>query len=141
MTKYVLSTATASTKFQGFGNTPPGGVHTVVREVLVHGGANLASIKSGFGEMSQDDQGVPMWTPKGVVTPVTDDDAQFLAAHPTFQIGVNAGFYAILDNDPGHDHKKVARVAAAELNERDGSAPLTGETIKNKVKVSTSKLS
>ncbi len=142
MTKFVLSTATASTKFQKNGETPPGGVHTIIRHVMVHGGSNLASIKSGYGDMSQDDQGVPMWTPRGVVTRVSDEDAAFLEAHPTFQIGVKAGFYSIMDNDPGTDHKKIAKiVAAGELNDRDGSAPLTSAVLANKVKVSAVKVS
>lgn len=139
MTKFVLSTATASTRFQGFGDTPPGGVHTVVRQVMVHGGNNIASIKSGFGDMTADEQGIPMWTPKGTVTRVTDEDAKFLEEHPTFQIGVNAGFYTILDTDPGQDHKKIAKIAASELKNADKSAPLTNETLAQKVKVSTAK--
>ena len=136
--KHVLSTATSSTKFQD--HKVVGDMPTVVKSVMVYGGANLPSAKSGFGEHATDEGGHPLWTPRGVVTPVSDEDAKFLAAHRVFQAGVEAGFYVIMDSDPGQDHKKVAKLAAAELTAADKSAPLTKDTMKSKVAVSTIKV-
>jgi len=138
--KYVISTSSVSTKFIEYHPCVAGGIQTPKRHVIVHGGANIASVKSAYGEMGADDQGIPMWTPQGVVTSITDEQAKFLASHDVFKAGVVGGFYKILDTDPGQDHKKVKALAAADMTARDGSAPLTADTLKSRVKITTVKV-
>ena len=139
--KYVISTSSVSTKFIEYHPCVAGGIQTPKRHVTVHGGANIASVKSGYGEMGADDQGIPMWTPQGVVTSITDEQAKFLSEHDVFKAGVAGGFYKLMDTDPGQDHKKVKAIASSDMNPRDGSAPLTEATLKNRVKVTTAKVS
>lgn len=139
MTKFVLSTQSTSTKYQDH-STADGGMLVVNRTVMVRGGANLASLSGGFGEMTKTEEGTPIWTPRGVVTPVSDEDAEFLQRHPVFIAEQKAGFVMILDKAPGNDHDKITKIVAAELNPRDGSAPLTKETFKTQVKVSLEKV-
>lgn len=137
MSKFVLSTATCGQRFTEYRLGENGGVHAVLREVLIRGGANSPSDKSGFGEMSHTDGGAPLWTPHGVVTKVSDEDAAFLAKHEGFQAAVKKGFYVVMDTDPGDSHKKIAAVVQSDMSKRDGSAPLNKEVLKTQVKVST----
>lgn len=78
MTVYVFCTASASQNF-GLGN----GV-----SVLIHGGANV--------------QNRQLWTPKGVMTTVTDEDFALLMKHPDFTGGIDSGFitYSKTKEDP-----------------------------------------
>ena len=57
-------------------------------------------------------------TPQGVVTEVSDDDADILRNHPTFQRMMKAGFYVM-------EGKRIEpEKVAASMKGRDGSAPL-----------------
>lgn len=137
MTKYVLSTATCSQRIVSYlpGNSQSG-VNTIDRSVRIKGGANAASSSSGFGDMTHTPEGQPLWTPRGVVTEVSDEDAAFLESHPTFIDGVKAGFFQMMDKGVGTNHDKVKKLATG-MTERDLSAPLTSATLKSQVKVTT----
>lgn len=137
MSKYVLSTATCGQRYVDYRLGANGGVHSAVREVLIRGGANSPSEKSGFGDMTHTEAGAPLWTPQGVVTTITDEDAEFLSTHEGFQAAVAAGFYVVMDKDPGDSHKKIKTVVESDMSKRDGSAPLNKEVLKSQVKVST----
>ena len=138
--KYILSTATASTKFQDHTKANDHSMLVVTRAVTVYGGSNLPSAKSGYGDMVTGDSGMPLWTPRGVVTPVSDEDAAFLAEHHAFKLGAANGFYQIMDSDPGNDHNKIKKMAAADMTAKDKSAPMTNETIDKRLKVSAGKI-
>ena len=138
MSRYVLSTATANMKFHEYTQASPGSPHTPVRTVLIRGGANSPSMDSGFGEQSKTDEGVPLWTPSGVITPISDEQAEMLMRNETFKRGVEGGFFKILDKDPGDSHKKVKQITS-DMEGRDGAAPLTQATFASKVKISTEK--
>lgn len=137
MSKYVLSTATCSQRYVDYRIGANGGVHSSIREVLIRGGANSPSEKSGFGEMTRTDAGAPLWTPQGVVTTISDEDAEFLSTHEGFQAAVKKGFYVVMDKDPGDSHKKLSAIVESDMSKRDGSAPLNKEVLTSQVKVTT----
>ena len=68
MTKYVLSTMTNSVSYAIWGNV--GDLPVMRQKVTIKGGAGLPSISSGFGEVSKDGEGSPLWTADGVITPI-----------------------------------------------------------------------
>lgn len=137
MSKYVLSTATCSQRFVEYAKgAGSGGLNVSVREITIRGGANSPSLTSGFGDLSQTGEGQPLWTPQGVVTKVTDDEAEFLRSHEGFIAAEKRGFYSILDSDPGDSHKKIADLTD-DMTKRDKSAPLTPATAKLAVKVTS----
>ena len=134
---FVLSTATCSQKFVEYTQATPGGVHTPIRHVLIKGGANTASGKSGWGDISETSEGKPLWTPSGVVTKVTEEQVKFLESQPTFQRAVAKGYYKVLADNPGDSHAQVKKVVEAELTGRDSSAPMTPESAQTQIKVTT----
>lgn len=101
MTQYVYSTLTSDTVYT-FG----GGVGVAPsKEILVKGGHGVASKH--------------FITPQGVVTHLTDADAELLATHPVFQLHAKNGFVVI-------DSKKTdTENVAALMQGRDKSAPIT----------------
>lgn len=136
MSKYVLSTATCTQHFPEYApNAGQSGINTAIRTVTVKGGANSASSVSGFGDLSHTTEGQPLWTPRGVVTEVTDEEAAFLLSCPQFIVGQKAGFYQIMEKG-AHNHDTVKKLAK-NMTSRDRSAPLTVETLKSQVKVTT----
>lgn len=132
--KSVLSTMTTGVMYQEYTQRTENDMPVCKRKVHVNGGANLKSVRSGFGDFAADEMGIPMWTPRGVVTQVSDEDAAFLVGHPTFKEDAAAGFVVILDKAPGSDHEKIKKLVNEHLKAADGSAPLTGDTY-GKVKV------
>lgn len=134
---YVLSTATCAQRFNEYASAPAGAQrHHALRSVVINGGANAPSAKSGFGEMSQLESGQPLWTPQGTVTKVTDEDVKLLLANETFVACQDRGFYKILADNPGDSHEKIKKIAE-DMTKRDMSAPLNKETAKTQIKVST----
>lgn len=137
MPKYVLSTATCSQRFVDYHLGANGGVHSVLKEVLIKGGANSPSSTSGFGDLANTEGGQPLWTPQGCVTTITDEEAKFLESHEGFQAAVKRGFYTVMDKNPGDSHSKLAKIVESDMTKKDGSAPLNKETLKGAVKVTT----
>lgn len=137
MAKFVLSTATCSQRFVLFRKGENGSMNVEERAVLVKGGANSPSMTSGFGELTNTDQGQPLWTPRGVVTSITDEEADLLAEHEGFQAAVKRGFYQIVDESFGDSHQKVAAAVSSDMTPADGSAPLNPTTLKGAVTVTT----
>lgn len=138
MSKYILSTATCSQRFVNYHLGANGGVHSVLHEVLIKGGANSPSSTSGFGDLGNTESGQPLWTPQGVLTTVSDEDAAFLAGHEGFQAAVKRGFYTVMDTDPGDSHAKLKKIVESDMTKKDGSAPLDSTSLKSVVKVTTS---
>ena len=138
--KYILSTATASTKFQDHTKANDHSMLVVTRAVTVYGGSNLPSAKSGYGDMVTGDSGMPLWTPRGVITTIKDEDVEFLMNNHVFKIGLEAGFYQILDSHPGNDHDKVKKIAESSMTKRDGAAQMTNDTIDKRLKVTSGKV-
>ena len=103
---YVYSTATAGNIYK-FWRKGGGDLPVADGEVFVAGGANVTNKH--------------LQTPLGIATKVTREEAEKLKQHPTFKKHMERGFMTIRD-----DNDKVdVEVAAADMEGRDGSAPLT----------------
>lgn len=136
MTQYVLSTMTNSVSYAFYQNV--GDLPVMRDKVTIKGGAGLPSLKSGFGEMARDGEGLPIWTAAGMVTPLSDERFDVLKEHPLFKKHVDGGFLKVLSKDITGNHKEVERQVAT-MEKSDGFAQLTKDTIgaHTKVKVST----
>ncbi|USN16334.1 hypothetical protein PLUTO_00180 [Luteibacter phage vB_LflM-Pluto] len=132
---YVVSTMTNAVSYcswETVGNLP-----RIKRKITIAGGAGLPSIRSGFGDMSADGEGTPMWTAAGVVTPIPRDAYErFLKDHPTFIKHVAKGYVQVMDKDITGNHKAVKKIVSG-MESHDGFAQLTKETVKQKIKVTT----
>lgn len=90
-----------------------GSLPQVKRKVLIRGGSNIADRRTFVTNL-------------GIVTTVTDEDMQFLKNNKGFQDAVQKGFMTF------SEHKVDPEVAAAEMDTRDGSAPLRPEDFAEK---------
>ncbi len=111
---YVYSTATCAGTYVEYQKSPPisenkssPGYNRALRKVTINGGHGVATKH--------------LFTPKGVVTQVSDDDLEFLLKNSSFQRHVAAGFLTY-DKKKVEPEKKVQNMAL-----KDGSAPLTPE--------------
>ncbi len=134
MTQYVISTMTNSVNYRIYKTV--GDLPTPVKSVRIHGGTGLPSLRSGFGEMSRDEEGVPMWTADGIVTPVSDEDYEVLKDHWLFKKHLEGGYVKVLNRDITENHKEVKKQVAT-MERRDEFAQLTPATLGQKLKVTT----
>lgn len=140
--KYVLSTMTGHVAYTFYQDAMMGGLPVVAEKILIQGGTGLPSLTSGHGELSKTEDGQPLWTANGVVTPVSDDKAERLAKHPVFMQHEAAGYVKILNTDIGDSARAVEKVVmASDMKERDSSAQLTPKTVKAKISANTPKIS
>lgn len=130
MSKYIVSTMTNAVCYTIFDDAAPGIVPNVKRNIRIEGGTGIPSINSGFGEMSRDHQGTPMWTPSGTVTPVSDEDFALLQNHHVFKKHLERELVKIVGNDIVDNHKAVEKVARGMA--KDDFAPLNASTVKEK---------
>lgn len=133
---YITSTMTGDVSYC-FWNTI-GGLPRIKDKITIRGGAGLPSVKSGFGEMSSDGEGTPMWTAAGVVTPLRSDRYNLLKEHEVFKKHVAAGRVTVSNSDITDNHRAVKKIVDG-MEKRDKFAQLTPDTYKTKVKVSTEK--
>lgn len=105
MSKYVFSTLTANQKYPTWKKVPGRDIPTMQGYVLIRGGANLPS--------------KVLVTPKGVMTPVTDEEYEQLKESPGFLQHLKGGFLTV--EDKAYDIDKVV----SDLEEKDTSAPMT----------------
>lgn len=123
---YIVSTMANSVSYNtyNFIGDPKSkqGVLPVVKDkIVIHGGAGMPSLRSGFGEMTKDQDGVPMWTAEGVVTSVTDAQLAVLQDHWLFKKHQDSGHVRVLTKDVTGNHKAVVKeVASMESDERFG---------------------
>lgn len=112
MTQYVASTLAAPTQYTGWRESGANDVPQIEHAVRIEGGAGVANKH--------------FITPHGVVTEVTDEDAEFLRAHPMFQFHQKGGYVTILERKP-----EDADAVAADMNGKDPSAPVTESDYQN----------
>jgi hypothetical protein len=112
MAKHVFSTLSADTRYAQWVNQE--GVNTVLRSVLVRGGAGVAL--RGAGQQ--------VATPFSLRTEVSDSDADFLANHKMFKQHQDRGHVRI--ESIARDPEKVAQ----KMDKDGGSAPKTPEDVK-----------
>ncbi len=102
--------------------------------VLIRGGADRPTQKGGFGDAEQDINGNILWTPRGVVTKLTDEEYDRVSQHWLFKKHMEMGYLAVLDEDISSDHKRVTKIAD-DMEGQDPGAQLTKETIAQRIKV------
>lgn len=113
---YVYSTCANSGTYCDYGNLTSDdknrGHHVAIKKVTIMGGNGVARQQksSGFGGI---------YTPKGVVTEVSDEDMEFLLKNECFKRHVAAGHISY-DKRKMEPEKKIK-----DMNPRDGSAPIS----------------
>lgn len=128
--KHIISTMTNAVAYTFWGKA--GDLPVPVGKITIQGGANLPSLSSGFGEMTKDGEGKPLWTPQGVVTPISDEAYEKLKGHVVFQKHLDKGFVKVLEREP-RGHKDVSRVVK-DMPTRDEQSQITPGTLKNYVR-------
>lgn len=133
---YIISTMTGDVSYCFWTNVA--GLPRIKDKITIRGGANLPSVKNGFGEMSADGEGTPMWTPAGVVTPIRADRYELLKDHEVFKKHVAGGFITVSNKDITDNHKAVKKIVEG-MEARDSRAQLTPSTFKSRVAITTDK--
>jgi hypothetical protein len=143
MTKYVLSTMTNSVSYRNYrfvgdrNATQNQALLPIPTDtVVIRGGANRPSQKGGFGEQANDLNGNVLWTPRGVITVLTDEEYDRVKDHWLFQKHMAGGYLEVVNEDVHGNHKKVAKIAAA-MEGQDPGAQLTKDTLAQRIKVKT----
>jgi hypothetical protein len=143
MTVYVLSKMTNSVSYRNYryiGDKNATANQSLLPipadTVIIKGGADRPTQKGGFGDAEQDLSGNILWTPRGVVTKLEDEEYDRVKDHWLFKKHLAAGYLAVLDEDISSDHKKVSRIAE-DMPGQDPGALLTKDTIAQRIKVKT----
>lgn len=126
MSKYILSTMTNSVSYCFW--TKSGDLPVLRNKITIKGGKGIPSTRSGFGEMAQDSEGIPMWTADGIVTPISDEQYDSLKDHPIFKKHEDEGLVKVVNKDITGNHREVQRQVAT-MTKVDGFAQLNKETI------------
>lgn len=124
--------ANANSRTIGHGALP-----IVKHKITIIGGAGLASHTSGFGEMERGEDGVPMWTAEGVVTPVSDANFEILKENHVFKKHQALGLIKVVNHDVTGNHKAVKKETASMA--QDPFAPLTKYDAEKRIKITTGK--
>lgn len=103
---FVASTLSAPTTYAGYRTGGGNDLPQIEHAVTIAGGAGLLNRN--------------LITPQGVVTQVSDEDAEFLGKHQLFNFHKEGGYVQILAKKP-----EDADAVAAEMNGQDPSAPVT----------------
>lgn len=147
MTVYILSTMTNSVNYRTYHfvgdaasqvKNGPGPLPVPdPRPILIRGGAGIPSGKSGIGEVSNDAEGKPLWTPRGVVTPITDEEYERLKEHWLFKKHLAGNYVKVINSDISHNTKEIRRQVEMDMQPQDEFAQLSKKTIKQRIKVKT----
>lgn len=127
--KYVLSTLTNSFIFVKYSKPVIGDKGAYIkdpqplRRIMIAGGANRPGMK-GIGEYTVDNNGIPMWTPDGVVTRVDDNDIVWMMEDKGFKSFVDSGHIRVLEKDISTDVSKIKKEIANGMSARDTMSPL-----------------
>lgn len=101
---YITTTKAEDTNFPVW-EKGVGGVMKIKKSIIVKGGANVIDHKR-------------LYTPKGIITKVSEEDVELLLKNPSFKRQMERGFYAI--------HKDNA-LHIDGLEKKDGSAQYKAE--------------
>lgn len=118
--KYVYSTLSNDMEYVLYSDNKVNDLHQKTKSIIINGGANVAHKKT-------------LVTPKGVVTEISDEDAELLSQNPTFKRQAKNGFVTI-ESSKG-DPDKVAK----DLTEKDGAAQLTPDDYADEEKPKSNK--
>lgn len=133
MAKYILSKMSASVNYNLYNLVD--GLPMVRHKITVHGGAGIPSARSGFGEMTHDTEGRPLWTADGVVTPVSDEDHALLLDHAVFKKHMDKGYVKVINSDIRGNHKAI--IQQSKGMESDGFRQLNPKSLAAMSKVTT----
>lgn len=133
--KYLLSTMANAVAYTFYGEAEKGALPAVKKKITVAGGAGIPSLSLGFGEMTKDQGGTPLWTPSGRVTPISEADLELLQTHHVFKRHLDASLIEIVGNDISGNHKAVSKIAAHMAD--DDFAPMNNSRINKQIKVTT----
>lgn len=133
MSVTVISTMTDSVGYTFFDKV--GDLPIPKKKITIHGGASIPSIKSGFGDMSRNEEGIPIWTAEGTATVITDANYDALKDHWLFKKHQESGHVKVIMSDVSDDYKRVKKeVRSMEVNwQADPSRQLTPQTLKDRV--------
>ncbi len=131
---FVLSTMTNSVNYAFWdsskvgadpGKNGLGALPVLIGEVLIRGGANMSTSNPNnvYGERTKQENGMPIWTPAGVVTEIPDDLVPAMEKHPVFSAHMEQGLVSISESNPGNTHKDIVK-ATRDMAKNDGFAPL-----------------
>jgi hypothetical protein len=101
------------------------------RSITIRGGAGLPSQTSGFGEIVQNEANqMPMWTPKGAVTPILRERYAILKDHWLFKKHLEKGYVTVVE-DPSimGNHSAVKKIVEG-METDDPRAPLNEQSFK-----------
>jgi hypothetical protein len=140
---YIVSTMTNSMSYRTYRTIGPENpekgprIVTPVNEltITIRGGANRPSQKLGFGDQSNDLNGNMLWTARGVVTTITEDQYERLKDHHLFKKHLAKGLVEVVNRDISGDHKAVAKIVSGHMTPHDNQAQLTKDTVANRIKV------
>lgn len=110
---YVYSTSTCSGTYCLYAPANSSGGHAIIKKkVTIQGGHKVATPYKGLNNIA-------VHTPNGVLTPVSDEDMEFLLQNKSFLRHVAAGHLS-------YDKKKVdTEVKVKNMTQEDASSPLT----------------
>lgn len=117
---YILSTATHDHEFPQYRKARPGAPSVADGSIIVRGKAGLPNKH--------------LWTPRGVSTPVTDEQLAVLEQSKVFCRMRDNGWFTVQQADP-----RDADRQAADQAEGDGSKQLTDAEIAKKAKAAKPK--
>jgi len=133
MSVFILSTMTFPVGYAFYETVD--GLPIQRHKIMIHGGAGIASKRSGFGEMSEGIDGQPIWTAAGFVTPISEGDYERLKDHPIFIKHREKDIVKVISRDIRENHKEVKKYAAEMQS--DGFRVLDKVSIGQKIKVTT----
>jgi hypothetical protein len=134
---YIVSTMTGDVSYNIYDFIGKDAMPVVRESIVIRGGASLPSMRSGFGNIAQTDDGIPMWTADGIVTPVSLERYALLKENKIFQKHLEGNMVKVLNKDITGNHKEVSRIA--KDMDHDGFRQASSATIKSKVKVTMAK--
>ncbi len=138
---YILSTATVGSRYRNYLPNKGEGPNAYSREIVIHGGTNITGFNKPWGDQQISEQGIPMYTPRGVVTKIRAADFEWLKELKGFKTGLERKIFTILEKDPGQDHSKVAEIVEKkQMLKTDASAPLNNERVLAKANVKPAKV-
>jgi hypothetical protein len=141
---YIVSTMTNSVSYRTYltiGNPNPEKGPRIVtpineKTITIKGGANRPSQKTGFGDQQTDINGNMLWTARGVVTSISEEDYERLKDHWLFKKHLLKGLVEVVNRNIEGNYAAVKAIVA-NMTPADNQALLTKETIAQRIKVKT----
>lgn len=133
MSVFVLSTMTQSVGYTTWKTVD--GVPIQLGKIMIHGGAGIPSLRSGFGDVQANGEGQPVWTAQGIVTSLSDAQYEALKGHKVFNQHVEEGLLKVISRDISKNHDDVKKYA--ESMSSDAFRVLNKSTLNQKIKVTT----